>query len=173
MPAYVRYSIKCRLDPVSSGIYRSALDTIWRALLGEEQSSEAIKAMEAECLNSIPSEDDWLRVGEPYSEDAGAAAVFAIRTLLTCDPNVAIWAAQRVIDAVDDFVARVENQKSDLGSSMLSSQALIEKELAFQVWIVKQLEDSLDSVNWKAALNKLRERAQDHTSSVFEIDMNE
>lgn len=165
LPTYIRYSEKACLGAKQSQVYRDALDMIWRCVTGEDVDRQSIDEIEQICLSAIPSEDDAWQVGEPYAEDAGAAVVFAIRTWRFCDPQEAVWAAQRILDAIDNYAGQnyPPNQHH-------SPDTLTERELARQDRDLRQLEEPTEPSVVRSGLQEIRIRAQQEASFVFSDD---
>ena len=164
MPAYARYSEKAELDIESSKLYVNALELIWGQLSGLEGTRQDFEGMEQRCLKEIPSEDNSWEYGELYATDAGAAVTFAIRTWLSCDPQEAVYAAQRVYDAVDNAVN--SESFSYLEEEQILCHPLIQRELSRQKYDLEQLETS---VAQQTVINELRFKAQEDALTVFQV----
>jgi uncharacterized protein YjaG (DUF416 family) len=167
MPAYIRYSKRAGLSEEQSKLYRDALDMLWGFAVGSDVKKQYLEQVEGKCLSSIPTEDETWAVGEPYAEDAGAAVTYAIRACLSCNPQEAVWAAQRVIDAIDSFVSCQEEILAVQSNSENGEHRLIDKELARQEADLQELEMLVESPLGKDIMEKIRNRAQQHGELIF------
>lgn len=172
MPAFARYYEKATLG-VDASLYKNALDMIWNQLLGQETDRQFIEGIEKRCLFGIPPEDNAKEFGEPYAEDAGATITYAIRALLSCDPQNAVWAAWRVYEVVDNFILRTDERmpSSQLEEQQILTHPLIQQELVRQKYDLEQLEAESNPSAQQETIKGLRARAQKDAQTLFEPDM--
>jgi hypothetical protein len=84
---------------------RELLDRVWDDLLGNKMTVKQVQDALARCMDLIPGEDDTPWVDEqPYAENAGSAAAYALRALEGGGPQEAGWAAQCAYEALDHHV---------------------------------------------------------------------
>lgn len=166
IPAYARFSEKASMVSYPPSLYRHALDTIWRAILGAEIEKHLVEELEEICMDSIPTEDDAWRFGEPYAEDTAATVVFAVRAWLNCNHIEAFFAARRVYDVLDNFVVGSINS-SRFDEKEISAHPLIQKELARQLYDLEMLELKTSPLIEQETIKAIRSRAEKDSLTIF------
>ncbi len=166
LPTYKRYAAKASLSEGEREIFGSALDLVWRLVLGETVGERELESREQACLDAIPSEDEAWELDEPYAEDSGAAVTFSIRAWRSSDPQEAVWAARRVYEALDSFV-RQSGGGSDADELTTLSHPLIQRELERQAHDLGQLEQCSPPLETEV-LETMRKSARLQAESVFE-----
>lgn len=99
---YEKYSRD--VDGGDPGAVRRALDTAWAWVCGDPQAAKSCKKWIEELTELLPDEE---LAGAPPgagAEDAIASAIFALQAITLGDPQYAVWAAERGINAATDFV---------------------------------------------------------------------
>jgi hypothetical protein len=104
-----------------------------------------------------------------FAENATAAILYGLRTVVSKDPNDAAWSAQRAYDTVDRFVLM---QERDLGLKLSEDQilahAVIQQELHQQLSDINALVRFHDLIDQdKDSLIKFRQAAQQQAQSIF------
>ena len=102
-PAYVRFAHEARRgDPEA---LRTALNLLWDDLAGNPVSELTLRASAEKCLALVPREDEepWVE-SQPSADDAAAALVYAIQSMVTDGTQEAAWSARRAYDALDRVV---------------------------------------------------------------------
>lgn len=166
MPAYTRYSEKAGLNTEDSELYANALELIWNQLLGQENPRQDIENIEQKCLGAIPTEDSAWEHGEPYAEDAAAAVTYAIRSWLLCSAQEAVYAARRIYEAVEHYIANTIGTfpQSDADKQQIYLNPLIQQELSRQKYDLEQLETSLVQ---ETLIIRLHSKAHEDAITVF------
>jgi uncharacterized protein YjaG (DUF416 family) len=165
-----------RLFPAYEGFYKRSgrgdraglaaiLERVWRHLLGDEMSTEQVRAELSRCMALIPGEDDepWMDE-QAYADDAASAIAYTLRALEIGEPQEAAWAARRAYEAADHHVThrlRVE------GESQVLAHPIIQVELSRQH---RDLEELLGARQESAELfTHLRERARAEGADFFGV----
>jgi hypothetical protein len=88
----------------------------------------------AEVLGLMPEESDEWTVFHSLAEDALASLAYAIRALLTADPQEAAWAARRGYEAVDQAAIRLMgiHPGPQEAEQAILKHALVQQELGRQ-----------------------------------------
>lgn len=87
-----------------------------------------------EVMRLLPEEsDDWV-IGHALADDALSSLAYAIRCLLTPEPQEAAWAARRAYEAADQVAIRVLHVQPGLPKTeaAIKSQDFVQRELARQ-----------------------------------------
>jgi uncharacterized protein YjaG (DUF416 family) len=112
----------------------------------------------AEVMTLLPEEgDDW-GIGHALADDALSCLAYAIRCLLSPEPQEAAWAARRAYEAADQAAIRVLGVQPGLPDTetAIKSHGLVQRELARQRDDLSLLRtDSVDEVQRQAFLNEL------------------
>jgi len=108
LPCFSRYAR--RMGSTSDADLRRILDRAWgwvgQGTLSQREAGELLDL----CMTLIPDEDQATEAGEPYAEDAGAAAAYVLRTITSGSPQEAAYAARRAYEAMDHFAERQMEQ---------------------------------------------------------------
>jgi len=163
-PACVRYfELK---DDEQGAVFSGALEAIWSTLMDEERDAAALGTLESRCADAIPDDDEAFSAGEPYAEDACTAIVMTLRAMLTGDPRNAVWAAQCVYEALDNFVlARSGRQDCVVESGTLDPR--IRRELQRQREDLSRLEGLRRGPLWRAELARLRAESRMESEKLY------
>ena len=111
-----------------------------------------------EVMTLLPEEgDDW-GIGHALADDALSCLAYAIRCLLSPEPQEAAWAARRAYEAADQAAIRVLGVQPGLPNTeaAIKSHVLVQRELARQRDDLSLLRiDSVDEVQRQAFANEL------------------
>jgi hypothetical protein len=111
-----------------------------------------------EVMALLPEEsDDWV-IGHALADDALSSLAYAIRCLLTPEPQEAAWAARRAYEAADQAAIRVLGvQPGSLNAEVaIKSHGFVQRELARQRSDLSLLgADSVDEVRQHAFADEL------------------
>ena len=109
-------------------------------------------------MSLLPEEsDDWV-IGHALADDALSSLAYAIRCLLTPEPQEAAWAARRAYEAADQSAIRVLGALagSPNTEAAIKSHGFVQRELARQRMDLHLLRtDSVDEVQRKAFADQL------------------
>lgn len=112
-----------------------ALDALWCTLKDPSKSRSEFEALKDQVLESMPDEDEAWDVGEPYAEDAAAVVVYGLRALSDESTESAFYAARRMYEVLDNYVANLEDDLADRGDkakALAECSGIIASELARQ-----------------------------------------
>lgn len=162
-PQYLRY-LEVAEGPVTEA-YAQALETAWQIAASDLVDAASVKALVDRCMAALPTEDDAEATGVPYAEDAAAAVLYALRTALTDKAQEAVWAANRVYDALDHHVINALGIDINLAGSeeKVLGHGLIQAELARQFHDLQALQAGVDAP-------VLRRRAQAESAGLFKLE---
>jgi len=106
-----------------------------------------------EVMGLLPEESDDWTVVHALAEDALSSLAYAIRCLLTLDPQEATWAGRRAYEAADQAAIHVLGDRLGMPQSedLINSHRLVQRELERQRNDLAMLHGG--------ALNEVRERA--------------
>jgi uncharacterized protein YjaG (DUF416 family) len=157
------YGVFCRsAGRGDEATLREVLDRVWDHLLGNKMTVDQVQDALARCMDLIPGDDDTPYLDEqPYAEDAGSAAAYALRALEGGGPQEAGWAARHAYEALDHYVIHhvgIEDEQQIL------AHPLLQAEFARQERDVDECGTAPDPV---ALIARLRERAQAEAASYF------
>lgn len=111
-----------------------------------------------EVMNLLPEEsDDWV-VGHALVDDALSSLAYAIRCLLTPEPQEAAWAARRAYEAADQAAIRVLGVQPGLPNTeaAIKSHNFVQRELSRQRNDLSLLRaDSIEEVQRQAFADEL------------------
>ena len=106
-----------------------------------------------EVMGLLPEEsDDWV-IGHALADDALSSLTYAIRCLLTAEPQESAWAARRAYEAADQAAIRVLGVQPGLPNTevAIKSHGFVQRELARQRNDLSLLRaDSVDEVQRQA-----------------------
>jgi uncharacterized protein YjaG (DUF416 family) len=131
MPAYERY--RGAVGELQPDDVTGSLDALWADLCGEASLSGAeLDRLIDRVKGLIPDEALAYATSEPYAEDAAAAVVYALTARRSGKAQEAAWAAQRVYDAIDNYVIRSAPGGKALSETAVVEHPLIQRELERQ-----------------------------------------
>lgn len=112
----------------------------------------------SEVMGLLPEESDDWTIGHALADDALSSLSYAIRCLLTPEPQEAAWAARRAYEAADQAalrVLRVQPGSPDT-EAVVVSHGFVQRELARQRNDLSLLcVDSIDEVQRQAFVDEL------------------
>jgi uncharacterized protein YjaG (DUF416 family) len=164
LPAYQRYRKAVR-DENSDDVTNS-LDALWADLCGEASLSDAdLDNLIDRVQRLVPDEDQAHAASEPYAEDAAATVAYALATRRSGKVDEATWAAQRVYDAIDNYVIRTWFQGKMFSETAVVEHPLIQRELERQArdLALVATKPSLDEARCRA----IREMAVSESRSMW------
>lgn len=131
---------------------------LWADLHAAEVDRAAWSARLDEVMGFLPEEgDDWV-IGHALADDALSSLAYAIRCLLTPEPQEAAWAARRGYEAADQAAIRVLGIQPGLPNAevAIKSHGFVQRELARQRNDLSLLRaDSVDEVRRQAFADEL------------------
>lgn len=131
---------------------------LWTDLQAAAIDRAAWSARLDEVMNLLPEEsDDWV-IGHALADDALSSLAYAIRCLLTPEPQEAAWAARRAYEAADQAAIRVLAVQPGLPNTeaAIKSHGFVQRELARQRSDLSLLRsDSVDEVRRQAFVDEL------------------
>lgn len=107
---------------------------LWTDLRAAAVDRAAWSARLDEVMSLLPEEsDDWV-IGHALADDALSSLAYAIRCLLTPEPQEAAWAARRAYEAADQAAIRVLGVQPGLPNTeaTIKSHGFVQRELARQ-----------------------------------------
>lgn len=126
---------------------------LWSDLQVAAVDRAAWSARLDEMMSLLPQEsDDWV-IGHALADDALSSLAYAIRCLLTSEPQEAAWAARRAYEAADQAAIRVLGVQPGLPNTeaVIKSHGFVQRELARQRHDLSLLRaDSIDEVQRQA-----------------------
>lgn len=151
------------------GVFRQALDTIWKILEIKEFDPKKIRRMIEECDEAIPDTEDFGSLLVSLALDAGAAITETMQCLLDGDAQHAAAVGNSAHDTVYMFIQCQDNMEySDPNfEERINSHPLMIRELQKQSDDLKMLEGLpvLDS----ESLNSLRHSFQNSGKSNIDL----
>jgi uncharacterized protein YjaG (DUF416 family) len=153
-PSYAGFLAATRRD--DGGIVRQALDLAWEGAMAQAMPGVDSNALVERCVALIPSDggDDVI---PPHADDAIASAAYALQAAAGLDNGEAGWAAQRVTDALDNYLLSTE---IDIDAAEAEQRVwhhpLIQAEVTRREDDLRQLGDTSD---WTSAVGIVRARA--------------
>ncbi|PKQ18860.1 MAG: hypothetical protein CVT66_11860 [Actinobacteria bacterium HGW-Actinobacteria-6] len=137
---------------------REIATQLWTDLLAAAVDRAAWSAKLDEVMSLLPEEsDDWV-IAHALADDALSSLAYAIRCLLTPEPQEAAWAARRAYEAADQAAIRVLGVQPGLPSTepAIKSHGFVQRELARQRNDLSLLcADSVDEVQRQAFADEL------------------
>lgn len=135
---------------------------VWQHLLGDEMSTEQIRAELSRCMSLIPGEDDepWLDE-QAYADDAASAIAYTLRALDGGEPQEAAWAARRAYEAADHYVM---HRLGVEGESQVLAHPIVQSEFSRQR---RDLEEILGTRPDAGLFVRLRDRARAEAPAFF------
>jgi uncharacterized protein YjaG (DUF416 family) len=131
---------------------------LWADLQGPAVDRAAWSTELDEVMSLLPEEsDDWM-IGHALADDALSSLAYAIRCLLTPEPQEAAWAARRAYEAADQAAIRMLGVQPGLPDTetAIVSHAIVQRELARQRNDLSLLRsDSVDEVRRRAFADEL------------------
>jgi len=131
---------------------------LWTDLQAAAVDRAAWSARLDEVMSLLPEEsDDWV-IGHALADDALSSLAYAIRCLLTPEPQEAAWAARRAYEAADQAAIRVLGVQPGLPNTeaAIKSHGFVQRELARQRNDLSLLcADSVDEVQRQAFADEL------------------
>ena len=126
---------------------------LWTDLRATAFDRAAWSARLDEVMGLLPEEsDDWV-IAHALADDALSSLAYAIRCLLTPEPQEAAWAARRAYEAADQAAIRVLGVQPGLPNTevAIKSHGIVQRELARQRNDLSLLRaDSVDEVQRQA-----------------------
>lgn len=153
-PAYAAFVRTSRSD--DEGLVRQALDLAWQGVkLGVVPEDDPSGLVER-CVALIPDAEAEDAI-PAHADDAIAAVAYALQAAAGLDPKAAGWAAQRVTDALDDFV-----RSNDVDGTLPDAEQRVWEHPLIRAEISRR-EDDLRQLNstsdWPAAVDAVRASA--------------
>ncbi|WP_148289873.1 DUF416 family protein, partial [Ideonella sp. B508-1] len=111
-----------------------------------------------EVMSLLPEESDNWMIGHALADDALSSLAYAIRCLLTPEPQEAAWAARRAYEAADQAAIRALGVQPGLPNTeaVIKSHGYVQRELARQRNDLSLLRaDSIDKVQRQAFADDL------------------
>lgn len=167
LPAYSRFSVEAgRGDPQA---VQSIASRLWSDLKGETMSDQNLRLVVDQCEDLIPGENQepWI-ASQAYADDAVSALAYALRCRISSDPQDAVWASRRALDAVDSFVCNVLMpgvETSDIYKNV-QSHPLVQAELERQRRDLAELAE-MTNENFTQRIVSFEQRAVDESNDVF------
>lgn len=130
---YEYYAQRFKPDVVSRPREISA--ELWDALQAGPVALDRWPAAVDELEALIPMEsDDWIIVCHALADDALCSLAYALRALLTSEPQEAVWAARCAYDSVDQIAIRLLDVQTGLPDTEIAirSHPIVQRELARQ-----------------------------------------
>lgn len=131
---------------------------LWTDLQTAEIDRAVWSARLDEVMSLLPEEsDDWV-IGHALADDALSSLAYAIRCLLTPEPQEAAWAARRAYEAADQAAIRALGVQPGLSNTeaVIKSHGFVQRELARQRNDLSLLRaDSIDEVQRQAFADEL------------------
>lgn len=119
-------------DPPSEQRPREIVTQLWAALKdGAVVDLAAWSAILDEVMNLIPEESDEWVILHAFADDALSTLAYAIRCLVTPDPQEAAWAARRAYEAADQAAIRFLDVQPGTPATELeiNSHEIVQREL--------------------------------------------
>ena len=126
---------------------------LWNDLRVAAVDRAAWSARLDEVMSLLPEESDEWMVGHALADDALSSLAYAIRCLLTPEPQEAAWAARRAYEAADQAAIRVLGAQPGLSNTeaAIQSHGFVQRELERQQSDLSLLRaDSVDEVQRQA-----------------------
>ncbi|WP_152969298.1 hypothetical protein [Amantichitinum ursilacus] len=102
MPALLRY-LEGERDIARQALFTRAQEAIWLFAGGNPISQSDLAHLAEATFAAIPTDEESVHAAEPYAEDAAAAICYGLRLCASGDITNAIWASQRIFDALDHY----------------------------------------------------------------------
>jgi Protein of unknown function (DUF416) len=136
-----------------------ANEEAWESLLDGRTFESPV--LQNSILEISPSEDEEPSFEASVLEDACAALVYALRSLVGDAPQNAAWAARRAYEATDRFASRSINEPeySNIAEEMILQQAVVQYELERQERDIETLTLVFDRDRAKAVWAKAKEES--------------
>lgn len=146
-------------------VARAALDLLWESLTESAglDTRELARAAD-QCEAQVADEDALIDLRAVASDDALAAVVFALRARLSGDAQHAIWAARRVWDSIDWYVANCIVPAAS--EEAILTHRLVRSESRRQARDIDALTVSRD-ISLPAVVRELRDTAQRDANEVL------
>jgi len=168
MPTFLRYAQVAAFPDEKVQLFTSGLERIWKSLSGDDPGRDELEETERACCAAIPNENDVWEKAEPYAEDAAAVIIFALRARITERAENAVFAAQRLYEAVDNFVLRQKATSivSKADEMDILSSNCVQSELLRQERDLSFIEEKADSFG-EIEVQFLRTLAKSDSGTVF------
>lgn len=131
---------------------------LWADLQAAPVDRDTWSALLDEVMSLLPEEsDDWV-IGHALVDDALSSLAYAIRCLLTPEPQEAAWAARRAYEAADQAAIRLLGVQPGLPNTetVIKSHSFVQRELARQQNDLFMLRaDSVEEVQRQAFIDEL------------------
>jgi uncharacterized protein YjaG (DUF416 family) len=123
-----------------TNLFGDALNYIWTHILITPEKAATGRIL-ADVMALIPDEDapGWTPL-TPFAEDALSAVAYCLRCLQSGDAQEAVWAAQRLFDALDTFLTN----RDDIAPSEPESELRILRDPVTQAELERQARDIAD-----------------------------
>lgn len=107
---------------------------LWEALQADSTDSVTWTLVLDSAIGLLPEESDDWTIWHALADDALSSLAYAIRTLLTSNPQDATWAARRAYEAVDQAAIRTLGTQPGLPNTEIAikSHLLVQQELVRQ-----------------------------------------
>ena len=137
---------------------REIVAQMWTDLRAEVIDRAAWSERLDEVMSLLPEEnDDWV-IDHALADDALSSLAYAIRCLVTTEPQEAAWAARRAYEAADQAAIRILGVQPGLPNTeaAIKSHGFVQRELARQRNDLSLLRvDSVDEVQQQAFAGEL------------------
>jgi uncharacterized protein YjaG (DUF416 family) len=132
---------------------REIANQLWDALSTDSIDRTTWASALDEVMSLLPEEgDDWL-ICHALADDALASLAYAVRALLTPDPQEVAWAARRAYEAADQAAIRTLGLQPGLPDTEIAikSHPLVQREIVrqrrdFDFLLAKPGKDSIDAI---------------------------
>jgi uncharacterized protein YjaG (DUF416 family) len=101
LPAYDDYHKSGQGEPET---LRRVLESVWSWIQGTRKERASYVADVEALTTLLPGEDEGNAEPGRWAVDALSSAIYTVEALIYSDPQRAVWAAEQVVDAVEDFV---------------------------------------------------------------------
>lgn len=137
---------------------REIVAQLWADLKAAAVDRAAWSALLDEVMSLLPEESDDWAISHALVDDALSSLAYAIRCLLTPEPQEAAWAARRAYEAADQAAIRALGVQpgSPITETAIQSHSFVQRELARQRNDLSLLHaDSIDDVQRRAFADEL------------------
>ena len=138
---------------------REVADQLWADLQRASIDHDLWSREVDEVMSLLPEESDVRGLGHALADDALSSLAYAIRCLLTREPQEAAWAARRAYEAADQAaigLLGVQPGGSQTNEIAIQSHTIVQRELARQREDLALLcDESIDKVRERALKNRL------------------
>ncbi len=123
-----------RFNPIRELRPREIAIQLWEALLTDSFDHPEWALILDEVMGLLPEEgDDWV-IRHALADDAISSLAYAVRALLTSEPQNAAWAARRAFEAADQAAIRTLGVQPGLTNTEIAikSHTLVQREIMRQ-----------------------------------------